>query len=341
MNIILSKEIIKRSRLRNGFLRSNSEADKKNYVKRTNYCVSLLRRTKKENFGNLDPKNVADNRTFCRTVKPFPSNKYIENEKIILVEKEEVLTHDSSVAKVLNNFFSSIVKTLGVSDYMHSHPLTKKVNNPTLRAIRKYQNHPSVLTILDKYKNNSIFTFSHVTKKEVLKEIGNLDTTKSSQDTDISTKIITQNSFIFASFTYKSFNNMIDSLAIPAVLKLAHITLVFKKDSKNSKENYGPVSILPNISKSHERCIYKQMSGYLGNFFSKFQCGFPQSITAKHCLRAMIEKWKQCVDKGKTFGALITDLSKAFDYFPHDLIIEKLNTHGFGLSASELIYNYL
>ena len=44
MNRILSKEIMKRSRLRNKFLKSKSEADKKNYVKQRNYCVSLLRR---------------------------------------------------------------------------------------------------------------------------------------------------------------------------------------------------------------------------------------------------------------------------------------------------------
>ena len=63
-------------------------------------------------------------------------NKSIENEKIILVEKEEILTNDSSVATVLNNFFSNIVKTSGISDYMH--PLAKEVNDPTLKAIMKY-----------------------------------------------------------------------------------------------------------------------------------------------------------------------------------------------------------
>ena len=135
-----------------------------------------------------------------RTVKSLLSNKSIENEKIILVEKEEILTKDDSVAKVLNNFFSNIVKTLGIWDYMHSHPLAKEVNDPFFRAIMKY-----VLTILDKYKNNSIFNFSHVTKEEVLKEISNLDTTKSSQDTDIPTKVIKQNSGIFASFMCKTF----------------------------------------------------------------------------------------------------------------------------------------
>ena len=120
---------------------------------------------------------------------------------------------------------------------------------------------------------------------------------------------------------------------------------VFKKDSKNSKENYRPVRILPNISEIYERCMYKQMSNYLGNLFSKFQCGSRQGISAQHCLLAITEKWKKCVDKcvgkGKTFGALLIDLSKAFDCLPHDLIIAKLNAYGFSLSTSKLIHNYL
>ena len=112
---------------------------------------------------------------------------------------------------------------------MHSHPLGKEINHATLRAIMKYRNHPSVLTILDNYKNSYVFTFSHVTKEKVLKEIGNLDTTKSSQDTDNPTKIIKQNLDIFASFICISFNNMIDSSTFSAPLKLAHIMPVFKK----------------------------------------------------------------------------------------------------------------
>ena len=108
---------------------------------------------------------------FGSPVKPFLSYKSIEIEKIILVEKEDVLTNDCSVPNNLNNFFSNIVTTLGILHYMHSHPLTKEVNDPILRAIMKYRNHPTLLTILNRYKNNSIFTFSHVTKEEVLKEI--------------------------------------------------------------------------------------------------------------------------------------------------------------------------
>ena len=134
---------------------------------------------------------------------------------------------------------------------------------------------------------------------------------------------------------------MVDSSAFPAVLKLARITPAFRKSSKSAKENYRPIIILQNISKIYERCMYKQMSDYLVNLFSKFQRGFRQGISAQHCLLAMIEKWKISVDKGKTFGALITALSKAFDCLPHELRIAKVNAYGFSLSTSKLIHNYL
>ena len=41
------------------------------------------------------------------------------------------------------------------------------------------------------------------------------------------------------------------------------------------------------------------------------------------------------------FGALPTDLSKAFDCLDHELLIAKLNAHGFSLTALKLVHNYL
>ena len=55
----------------------------------------------------------------------------------------------------------------------------------------------------------------------------------------------------------------------------------------------------------------------------------------------MFEKWKKLVDNGGVFGALLTDLSKAFDCIPHDLIIVKLESYGFHIDALKLIQNYL
>ena len=54
----------------------------------------------------------------------------------------------------------------------------------------------------------------------------------------------------------------------------------------------------------------------------------------------MLEKWKRSVDEGKDFGALLTDLSKAFDCLDHELLIAKLNAYGFSLPALRLINDY-
>ena len=75
--------------------------------------------------------------------------------------------------------------------------------------------------------------------------------------------------------------------------------------------------------------------------FSKQQCGFRKGYSTQYCLLSMLEKWKSAVDKGKYFGALLTDLSKAFDCISHELILAKLHAYGFSLRALRLIHSYL
>ena len=79
----------------------------------------------------------------------------------------------------------------------------------------------------------------------------------------------------------------------------------------------------------------------MNHFLPKYQCGFRKGFNAQHYLLAMLEKWKKTVDTKKVFGALLTDLSKAFDCLPHDLIIAKLSAYGFSLPALNPILNYL
>ena len=55
----------------------------------------------------------------------------------------------------------------------------------------------------------------------------------------------------------------------------------------------------------------------------------------------LLQKWKSAVDNKRNFGALLTDLSKAFDCLPHDLLLAKLNAYGFSLPALKLVQSYL
>lgn len=55
----------------------------------------------------------------------------------------------------------------------------------------------------------------------------------------------------------------------------------------------------------------------------------------------MIETWKSYVDKGESFGTLLTDLSKTFDCLKHDLLLAKLRVYSLENNAIKLIFNYL
>ena len=300
-----------------------------------------MRKTKRSYYENLNERNVTDTKNFWKTVKPYLSNKNISNNKITLVENDTILTEDKKVAKELNDFFSTIVMNLGISRPNDFDPLSENIRDKTIQDIVKYRDHPSIVAIRNKCNRTPYFIFPNVSAEEITKEIRKLDPSKASHDNDIPTKIIKENADIFSEFICMSVNHSIDNI-FPSTLKLVNITPVFKKGSANSKENYRPVSILPNLFKIFERCMFKHMSNYFEeHFLSKYQCGFRKGFSAQHCLMALLEKWKTCVDQKQICGALLTDLSKAFDCLPHDLIIAKLNAYGFSLSALRLIHDYL
>ena len=118
------------------------------------------------------------------------------------------------------------------------------------------------------------FFFSKIHRDEILSDILKLETSETYQDTDIPTKVVKENADIFVNVLFSNFNNSIEKSNFPSVLKNASITPVFKKGDRNSKENYRPVSILPNIFKFFEGCIIRQLSNHMDQFLSKSQCGF-------------------------------------------------------------------
>ena len=138
MNKNLSKAIMKRSKLRNILTKKRTEENRKNYNKQRNLCVTLLRKSKREFYGNLNAKNLCDNKTFWGVVKPVLSNKVVSNEKITLVENDDILENDNKTATVFNNFFSNIITNLGIPQYIEEEPVSQNINDPLIKAIVKY-----------------------------------------------------------------------------------------------------------------------------------------------------------------------------------------------------------
>ena len=83
------------------------------------------------------------------------------------------------------------------------------------------------------------------------------------------------------------------------------------------------------------------MSKFFDETLSKYQCGFRRVYGAQDCLIVLLKKWRISVDQSLEFGALLTDLSKAFDCLPHSLLLAKLSAFGFDMTALRFINNYL
>ena len=90
MTKALSKSIMERTHLRNTFLKNPIVANKLAYTKQRNFCVSLLRKVKREYFANLNEKNITDNRKFWQTVKTFLSEKNKSSENLTLVKMRKL-----------------------------------------------------------------------------------------------------------------------------------------------------------------------------------------------------------------------------------------------------------
>ena len=243
-------------------------------------------------------------------------------------------------AKIFNNYFNKIVANLIIESGVTLLQNKDQIDDPVLSAINKYEKHPIILRIKNNMKDNQ-FSFKYINSEDFESEIFKLDPSKSVKENDIPIKITKNNSDIIARYLSKDFNRSIDRGIYPSGLKYSDITPVFKSEERSNKSNYRPVSILPSLSKLYERMIFAQIYEYMNTILSKYQCGFRKGISTQHSLIAMIEQWSKTLDEGGACGALLTDLSKAFDCMKHDLIIVKLHAYGFYTQSLKLINSYL
>ena len=124
MNKKLSKEIMKRCRLRNKFLNTRSDLNRKAYKKQRNYVVSLLRKGK-------------NNFTVILAVKSFLTEKTNKTFRITLIEEERVISQDHLIAKTFNEYFISIpIKNIPKNQEYESFDSSEE--NPVSSIIKKY-----------------------------------------------------------------------------------------------------------------------------------------------------------------------------------------------------------
>jgi len=339
MNQTLKKAISHRSKLKNIANKTGQENDILKYRKQRNYVTSLNKKTQKSFFTDLNPKDIQSSKSFFKTFKPYFSNKYTHAEKLLIVENQNIVSDDQSIAEHFNDYFVHITDALNIKEWTTNAQVDIFDDQPS-KAILKYSNHPSIQMINDQIESYNTFSFRQVTKEEIRCEIKNLDSSKSTSG-DIPIRIIKEYLPFYIDPLHLSYNNAIINNTYPDLLKLVDVTPVFKKGNKNDKSNYRPISVMKAFAIIFERLLFKQINDFIESKFSPLLCGFRKGHNTQQALMRLLEDWRTQLDNKKVIGTILCDLSKAFDTLPHDLLIAKLNAYGFSHSSLEFINSYL
>ena len=128
-------------------------------------------------------KNIVNNKTFWKIVKRCFSNKSKKLENISFIKNGKLLIDDFEISKTFNKYFQNLVHNLELKVPNNVLCQTTENGDEVLAATSKYQNYPSIKTILS-------FSFKTVSLTDVEKEMKSLDTNKVSHSSDITTKML-------------------------------------------------------------------------------------------------------------------------------------------------------
>ena len=110
----LRKAIMLRSKLRNQYLKCKSEEARARFKIQRNFCVTLLRKARRNYYENVELGRVNDSQKFWNAVKPVFGNKVTTRSNITLIENQKVVTFEIELAKIFNKYFVDIVPKLGI-----------------------------------------------------------------------------------------------------------------------------------------------------------------------------------------------------------------------------------
>ena len=66
---------------------------------------------------------------------------------------------------------------------------------------------------------------------------------------------------------------------------------------------------------------------------------YRKNYSTEHLINHLVEEWREHLDENFVVGAILTDLSKAFDCIAHDLLIANLAAYGFSVIALRYVYS--
>lgn len=260
--------------------------------------------------GKIDyERNLANNiKTNSKSFYSYIKRKRVAKVNVGPLEGEtgELLVGNMEMAKALNEYFVSVFT---IEDTKNIPTLDKQgaVGMEELNTIK-------------------------ITKEVVLGKLMRLKEDKSPGPDGLHPRVLREIAVGIVDALVIIFQNSLEAGTVPVDWKMANVTPIFKKGSKQKAGNYRPVSLTSVVGKMLETIIKETLTGHLDkhDFIGQNQHGF---VKGKSCLTNLLEFFEEVttrVDKGEPVDVVYLDFQKAFDKVPHKRLLLKIKNYGIG-----------
>ena len=189
---------------------------------------------------------------------------------------------------------------------------------------------------------NSI-AFSEVTEDDVLRAIRKSKNSKTTDIYGISPYLIKLLAPALIPHLTFIINQSLLNSQVPLSWKTAKVIPLHKKKAKNEPKNYRPVSILPSFSKVLEAVVKEQLERQLEalGVFPRSQHGFRRDRSTVTAVASLEHDVRRALHEKKKAGALLFDLSAAFDTIDANILCERLRKYGAKETVCDWLHSYL
>ena len=250
----------------------------------------------------------------ARSGNKRPFNSYIKSKTSLrsnigpLKVNDELFSDNQEMATILNETFSKVFTCEDLMNIPVCHPTADHMN-----------------------VNDVYFDVSSVGDK-----IKKLKFSSSSGPDLISSQFLRNHVDILSLPLSILYNKSIQSGCVPLDWKVANVTPIFKKGSKNKPENYRPISLTSIPCKIMESILKDKITSHLicHNLIKNTQHGFMSNKSCTTNLLAFLEVVTKAFDEGTPMDLIYLDFSKAFDKVPHYRLLAKMK--GLGITGNIL-----
>ena len=192
-------------------------------------------------------------------------------------------------------------------------------------------------------KTDALLSHVVVTKDQIINIINKFSANKAHGYDGISVSMLKLCAAEVASPLLLIFQDCINYGIFPDCWKYANVQPIHKKNNRQIKSNYRPISLLPICGIFLEKIVFDQVYAFLhvNNLLSKNQSGFRPGDSTIYQLLSVTSSIYDTFENYDETRAVFLDISKAFDKVWHEGIIFKLRSNGISGNLLSFFGNYL